>query len=638
MNLFEHKAFNYFIIFVISVLTLNYQDHSSYSGLDGSYFWAFNYLFECRPGELDKISFIYGPLAFLRNPAFYGNLILWTCLFQTVLKFLLGYCFLKLAQAFDAGKRTALLLFVLSCLVLFSTETYIELPVILLLILFSLENKLLYLILIALLTAIGYYIKCSVFLTCVLIQGLYYGYTIFLAKKLDWKLGLKFFVLNLVAFLLLGLMIFKGFTPIIGSLKAYYRNVLSYNEASSAYNNPDSIFLLVLFGISLIALFFVTKHKHVKLFWALSLIMLYTSYTHGMVREGNAHYMGFITCLFSLSVTMGIFHAVYSKYTWPLIGLAFFCFYGNLGNKWDYSDYPLTIQNGPKNFYDFIIDNSKHKRDRDTNTRVNLNYNTVKNTPKEIVDSLRKGSLDFFPWELLYVEADTFTNWKPRPYLQSLNMSHFFDEKTAKYFISANAPDNVMWHSCTRVDSTFFNSIDDSYLLTNEFHTCAALIANYRVFGSKPWCLYLKKRQTMLPYWVEEKQKEFDAKNNEWINVPDSTRITGCSVHYNFNMMRGLKKLLYRDDEFYIEYKTTEGKIIKKRFWPDDANYFVWVSPYIESFNKPFKKIKAIRFSNTNNNTLHSGILKIKFKTVVFDKLDPTPEDFSGLFKWFNPN
>lgn len=638
MNLFEHKAFNYFIIFVISVLTLNYQDHSSYFGLDGSYFWAFNYIFEFKPADLDKISFIYGPLAFLRNPSFYGNLILWTVLFQTALKFLFGYCLLKIGEHLEVNLKTTFLIFIISCLVMFTAETYLELPVILLLILFSIENKLIYLILCAILTAFGYYIKCSIALTDVLIQLVFYGYTVYVNKKTEWKLASKLFSLNLVAFFLLGLLVFKSFSPIYASLKAYYRNVLSYNEASSFYNRPDSVFLLVIFALSLIALFFLSKNKTVKLFWTLSLIMLYTAYTHGMVRMGNAHYMGFITCLFSISVTTGIFHKVISRFTWPLLTLAFFCFYGNLSNKWDYSEYPLTLHNGPKNFYDYVLNIGEHKRDRDTNTRLGLNYNTVKYHPKAVVDSLRQGSIDFFPWELLYVEADTFTNWKPRPYLQSLNMSHFFDEKTAKYFISNEAPDNVIWHSCTGVDSTFFYSIDGSNLLTNEFHTCAGLIANYRVFDKTFRTLYLKKRKKMLPYWVAEKGKEFEAKNNEWIKVNDTSGVIGCSVNYDFKMVRGIKKLLYRDDEFYIEYKTYDNKIIKRRFWPDDGKYMVWISPYICSPEKPFQKVKEIRFSNTNGSSLHSGTLKIQFKSLIIQGLEPTPGDFSGLFKWFNPS
>src|SRR5688572_25231150 len=131
MQINKNNALNYLVLLVISLLSLGYQDHSIYPGLDGSYFWAFNYLVNFQPNDLDKITFIYGPMAFLHYTVCYGYLIIIGCVFQILIKFILGCCIIKLSQLLAIHRNIGFALFTLSCLTMFSPEAYFNLIIIL---------------------------------------------------------------------------------------------------------------------------------------------------------------------------------------------------------------------------------------------------------------------------------------------------------------------------------------------------------------------------------------------------------------------------------------------------------------------------------------------------------------------------
>ncbi|MGZ3931487.1 MAG: hypothetical protein ACXVP0_09050 [Bacteroidia bacterium] len=635
MSFFKNNITNYFILFVISILTLNQQDHTFHSNVDFSLFWSFSFLFEHRQYELNQISFIYGPLAFLRSPLFYGNQILIVCLVQTLLKCLFGYCLLRLAGLLGASKQLAILLFCLSCLITFSFETYLGLPVIILLMLYYFEPRLIYLVIVALLTALGYYIKCSIGFSCILIQAGFAGFLSVSDRKINRQLIWKMAGLNAGLIFVSGLLIFRALMPVLRTASNYFHNLIYYNGVSSVYNSGDSFLLLGLLAVSLVSIFFLSQSRVFRLFWFMALILMYTGYSYSIIRMDHAHYTTFITYFFSIAIVAGLFYKTASRYTFHLLTLAFFAFYTNLRDMWDYSDYTFSIQNGPRNIYDYIINNRQHRIEAYNNSVGDL-FPWVKLKKGKVLTELKKGSIDFYPWELSYVEANRFDKWKPRPYLQSLIMLSFFDKKTAKYFGSSEAPDHLIWHS-TSGNRDFFRSFDDSYLLTNQFSSVVSILSNYKVFAHDTIQLFLKKSTPTLPHSISNLGPEVKTGSGEWIPLPENTGVTGCKVKYHFNLLRPLKKLVYRDDEFFVEYKTESDSIIKRRFWPVDSDDFLVLSPYIISpFDLPsYKKIKAVRFSNTNA-VIHSGGLKVQFMTLKIKGLEPDSADFSGLYKWFS--
>lgn len=626
----KNNRFNYLLLFVISILSLGSQDHNFYPGLDGSYFWAYNYLLNFMPADLDKITFIYGPLAFLHYTVCYGWLIIAGCIFQILLKFLLGFCIYKLAEFLAIGAKIAISIFVVCCCTMFSPEAYLSLTVILLLMIYYFENKISYIILIAFLTAFGYYYKCSIGLSAFLSQGIFFIYLSILNKKLDLKLLVKFALINLGIWFIIGFILFRSAVPVFESLITYYQNIIAFNETSAFYYGTENFFLLILCGLALIAVFFVNKSKEFKLFWMMALFFLYTGYTHSIVRMDYSHYVGFLLYLLLIIVCTGMFYKTISKYTLPLIIISFFSYYTNIGFKKDYSDFLLSIPNGPRNINAYIFNHQKHRNKCLAQSLANVKvYNSL---DRISLNEIKKGKVDFFPWDLSFVEANKLTNWKPRPYLQSLNMSAYFDKKTADYFSSKEAPEHVIWHGGFITD--FLYGIDNGYMLTSEFHSVIALFENYEVFKNNGYTLILKKRSHPVTIKIQDLEKEKEVKNSEWIPLPQTPAILGCAIHYDFNMLRGLKKTVYRDDEFFIEYKTASNIKIKKRIWPGDAKDFIWLNPFISSISDSlaYKDIREIRFSNTNP-AIHSGNIKLQFKTLQFEG----DGNKNAVYKWFNP-
>ncbi len=59
-------------------------------GLDASYFWAHNYIFDSGKFH-NESALIYGPLAFLRHPSAVGNNMIYGVLCLTVIKALIAF-------------------------------------------------------------------------------------------------------------------------------------------------------------------------------------------------------------------------------------------------------------------------------------------------------------------------------------------------------------------------------------------------------------------------------------------------------------------------------------------------------------------------------------------------------------------
>lgn len=629
MNLNKNNRINYSLIFIISCLTLNFQDHNFYPGLDGSYYWAFNYIITYFPEHLSKVTSIYGPLAFLGYPVCYGDLIAIGYGFQILLKSLFGFQLLKLSQFVNITPKKVLLLFLLTCFPIFSPEAYINLIIILFLVLYYFESKLIYLISISIFTAFGYYYKCSAGLSGVLVQAVFLIYITLLNRKIDPKLLFRIISFNLISFLLFGFILFQSFTTIIESIVTYYHNVVIFSEASSLYNSTDYFLWLIICGASLLAIFFINKDRGFRLFWLLSVFFLYTGYTHSIVRMDHSHYMGFLYCLVLIILMTGIFYTKISNYTFLLLAVSFYSYYGNLLNKYDYNDFIISIQNGPKNIYNTIVKYDSYKKHSfKRSVDISESESRLNDTMRKI---LSKGSVDFFPWELSYVVANKLKNWKPRPYLQNLNMSVYFDKKTGDYFKSKEAPDHLIWHVGI---GGFLDGVDYSYLLNNEIFSVMAIFSNYTVATKDNKVILLNKRQQPIKIAVEALEKSKEVNSGDWIYLPKSDAILGCTVEYDFNMLRSLKKLAYRDDEFYLEYRTSDGQNFKKRIWPSDAKEFTWLTPLSHNISDStdYKNVTAIRFSNTNK-VIHSGKLKLQFKTIKFEG----NQSKKALYEWFNP-
>lgn len=632
MNIFKNNGTNYFILFVISLLTLNNQDHSVNAGLDGSYFWAFNYLISHQANNLDKITFIYGPLAFLHSTVYYGWLIIFGVLYQMLAKFVYGWAMYKLSLHLTIKKELALLLFFISCLVIFSTEAWLNMLVILLMMLFSYERKNYLLIIVAFVSMFGYYFKCSIGLSAVLFQGIFFLHDAFTKRKIDIHLLLRIILYNATFFIVIGLILFRSLVPVFDSLQIYYKNIVMFNETSSFYNGNDNIILLILCFIALISVFYINTAQEFKLFWWMIFFFLFMGYTHSIVRMDHSHYMGFLIHLFLAIVCCGLFYRNTAKNTFVLLGISFFSFYGNLSSKKDFSEFFLAIPNGPSNVVDYVFKLGHEKTKSKIRSAANLKINHQ--LPATWVQEINKKKIDFFPWDFGYIEANKLINWKPRPYLQSLNMSSWFDRNTAAYFKSDAAPEYIIWHAGNSIE--FLEGIDNSYLMNNEFYTVTSLISNYSVIQKTNDKLLLKKTATPCKIWVKDISEKTEINCNEWIELPEHENVLGCSINYDFNFLRDIKKQFYRDDEFFIEYKTNTGLKIKKRIWPGDAKDFVWLNPYIKNSNDStgWKEIKAIRFSNTNPQ-IHSGKLKIQFKSLIFEQAEPINSK-NALKKWFS--
>ena len=87
------------VALIIVLLTFpNFQSNYD-TGIDGSYIWAFNYLFNSDYNALLKTIYPIGPLGFLRMPTTEGTNIIYAILFHSGLKFWFVTSFLSLSKS-----------------------------------------------------------------------------------------------------------------------------------------------------------------------------------------------------------------------------------------------------------------------------------------------------------------------------------------------------------------------------------------------------------------------------------------------------------------------------------------------------------------------------------------------------------
>lgn len=619
------------IIIYISTFPLWEPDISK--GLDASYVWAINFLFQNDYSSLTKLIYPIGPLGFLKLPTAISPNLEIAIAFYTIIKlwFISVFMWVGNNQKWDIKPTTALLCFIVALILPFD---YILIGIVMLHALLIIEtNKPIHFIPISIWVSIALLIKSSIgimgFSVLTIIWLLYLIRNRDIKKSVLWASICFLIVMLIGSTTMLGIKEFVSFS--INTLRLSF----GYSEALTL-NPHNNIFLLIGFIITVLIIPILINEKNTRIAFIAFIFPLFAVWKHAMSRQDITHY----SLLVVFMVLFWILLIIYTKkHATKLIFLALLnitFIYANMKHIPMY--HPIKIEiNGINNFYKTVIKFNTFQKTYIEQSRKNLEKCLL---DPEIITLIDNNTVDIYPWELTYAAANKL-NYKARKTLQAGSFATWLDEKSAQDFDSVNGAEYLIFHFVKDIWGGNFGSIDQRYLLNDNPKTILQILTNYTVVYKNNEMLLLsktKKPQFDKPVLQKFQQNEW----NQWIEIPDANQnIIRLKAKIKSSISGKFTSFFYKPSTCYIDYKMEDGKILTYRFIPNNALDGLWVHPFIQhpTYDIIESQVTAIRLRNNNNSAFYKKI-KTQFEITTASQQNVSIKNnaYSILGKTFQGN
>lgn len=580
-------------------------------GLDPSYVWGLNHLFANQYQQLIKLIYPIGPLGFLKMPTTEGYNLLLSILVFNALK--IGFISLMLfLNKLIQGKKTVLSLAMMYIACLFASIDILLIGSSFILLLLNLKKPNFVLFTSAVfLAALGLFIKSSIGITSFSI--------IATASLLQYAQAprslstiLKQIGLTLLVTFMFGLIVFQG----DGSLLMNY--FIGIVKLSGGYSDtlslhpPNNWLLLVPFLLLLLLSPLYIKHATYRHAYILFLFPLFATWKHAMSREDMSHYYLLINFLFAFGSIICL--ATFSKKK-EVIGLFAICL------LLVFSNMKCLPQYAEKNIAFVRIDNFlsviDFKNFKDNYAKVSQeNILPHKLTPR-MLKLIGNSTIDVYPWEHSYIAANKL-QWKPRTTLEiGASTSQWASTLASEsYHGGSNAPVFILFHLVQDAYKGSFGSIDGRYILNDEPLVIYAILQHYTLVEKNDAFLLFQKNEQQQPLQEAVLEKTVQSQFGRWINIPNKpNEITRLKVSTNNTLLGTLKKFLYKEEKYEIDYQFEDGHMLTYRYIPATANDGLWCHPFIlhPQTNTIEQKVMKVRLRNSNDLFVSKAItLKIE--------------------------
>ena len=161
-------------------------------------------------------------------------------------------------------------------------------------------------------------------------------------------------------------------------------------------------------------------------------------------------------------------------------------------------------------------------------------------------------SADIIPFEVSKIYFNGL-RYNPRPVIQSYSAyDEYLDELNYKKYISANAPDYVLFS---------LNTIDDRFSFFDETKTKLALFSHYKIIGEVNKELVLKKRDTVRNLIKLKEEEKLTIKLGEEIPVKLNPGLQISRVFIEYNLWGKSRRLLYQPPTIRIFFTLENGEV-----------------------------------------------------------------------------
>ena len=587
-----------FLVFIFSFYAFN---PAIETGLDPSYAFGLNYIFAHQIPFGTEVIYTYGPLGFLCFPQDVGNNLLLAILIVSALRFFFIYVFLKL------GKCTNPKLRLLHALLAFAICSFVYLDFILVImvscsvLLHYFKQEKFYLLAASFLSILALLIKSSFGMMCMSISFSYALYDLYKNKNFD-NLN-RLLIAGLVSLLFIWLILYHSLTGIYPYLYGTWQ--LSTGNSSAmileVYNNW---YLLFLFAVLFLSVPFLMRDKGVTLLYGISALSLYAAWKYAFSREENYHLKFFLDYLLVFAAMFILISKEFKPRITAILLASVFVFFQSVKATGMYTIEEEISFGGIRNFSNWIFKSQDLIDEAAATSNQNL---LLKKLPQELLAKIGNQSIDFYPWELTYAAANNL-NWKPRPNLQSGAYTPWLDRNNARFISSKEGPQFYLWEMNKPYGGV--DCFDGRYLLNDEPLSIFALFNSYqKVYSDSSLVLFQKREKIALSTLIEGDKNSIAW--NKWLEVPsDSSGIIRIKIGVEQTIWAKMRKAIYKDQLYFMDYKFADGKEKTIRIIPETAINGLWVNPYIERIDEIFKgkKVSAIRFHCSKPNLVETAL------------------------------
>ncbi len=582
-------------------------------GLDPSYVWGFNYLFDYDYASLTELTYPYGPLALLRIPVAVNGHYALFLVFFTLLKFCLVWQTLRLAQ-----RRSLPLLATVVAMVPFAIVANIDLLVffnVALLTLYAIEFKSVWRFLLATLLAIfGYSIKVSIGLqSCMVV---FVGWTLILILYKDLRFSLVTAGAVPVLLLLVGLAVWHSLPRMFDAYVGMTHLFGGYSEAL-VLPNGHKMWKMIVCICFVVAFLLSINGRWGKIMCLLLILPLFANWKYGIVREDFYHLKQLL--YFSVCFVSTILLAQ-ERINWP----SWLCSAAAIGMLYvavsdiNYNSSKILTAS-PHNFFDKVIG---YKKTVDKSQSYIANALNTRKLPPNVVETIGSGTTDCYPWEQVFIGANSL-RWQPHCTVElGAGNTLWLNHKAALNFNSSHeAVQYIIFHKPNYDNDLGLISIDGRYLLNDEPAILDSILSNYSVADSGQWYGMLLHHGGSHYNLIDDTIASMSVGFGEWIPVPTHRDgILKASVGIKHNFAGFVKKTLYKPDIYYVDYLMPDSTVHTYRFSRETASSGLWVSPYVNSYselaslfcgNTDLPNPQSIRIrsdGNTRTNTPHISV------------------------------
>lgn len=594
-------------------------------GLDSSYAWAFNYLFNNNYHILKGIIYPYGPLAFLKIPTIEGYNFEYYLLFYSFIKLWFIFMFIYLSARAKSGSQILTYIAVTIILLLADIDYLIIGISFIHCFLFLQDNRFSNIAFATSLAFIGICIKSSIGVSA--FSMLIVTFVIYLYNNRNFFAALKFLSIVILAVLFWGLLVFQS----IGFLKSYILGVLklafSYSSSLSLFV-PNNWGLLFLFWISVLFPPFIEKNKKLRISFLLLLPVLFAMWKHAITREDFLHASILLSFLFLYWGILIIFSETKKKQLLLLAVLSITLYYSNMTNIWNFKARRVDI-NGINNFKNIVLDFKNFKEKNRQASEESVHANAL---DSGIIKLVKNATIDSYPWELSYFSANNL-NWKPRRTLQSWSFAKWLDVINAQDLDRSNGPQYIILHTSKDMWNGDFGSLDEGYLLNDNPFAIISIFNFYSIkFRSSDYLLLEKNsKDNFIKVSIE---KPLKTKWNEWINVDvKNAEVLRLKLFSEASLIGKIKNFLYKSEIYYADYMLEDGKVLTYRYIPENARDGIWVSPLVRFPYSAYQEtpVAKMRFRCTNS-LFNKSALEYQFERILIDTLRyPTNDSINSV-------
>lgn len=565
------------LAFLLVVLTYPAFEPDFGVGLDSSYVWGFNYLFDNDYQTLTQLVHPYGPFSCLRLPLVGNGHYAIFLIFFSLTKFAFAWMALMMACRRKQPLWLTLAALVPACL--YANIDVLLVANVALLVMAAIEKKSFWRFLVAAAIAVfSLSIKSSIGTSSCAV--LFVGWLVLAFRHKDWKFTVITAASVPVMFLVVGLAVWHSFPVMWHAWVGVLNLVGGYSEAVLMPEHEG--WSLLAFAVALLAFALTLKGQWARCLALLLLIPLFSFWRYGITREDVFHFNQFISSVVCFLILIALAQNRFCWLPW-LSGIAAFLFLlvnfsalNTIGAK--------SLSAGPQNLVGRVVCPKQ---------LVDESWGYIANTlsSRKLDDSLcavvGNASVDCYPWEHVYIPANKFS-WQPHTSVElASGNSLWLNHQSALNFSShTDAVSFVILHKVNYGCDDGLRSLDGRYLLSDEPAIIDSLFTNYTLVDSGGWYGLLLRHGDGRFSPASEPVAELTVAWNEWVPLPPhpDSSILRAEVFSQPSFLGWVKGLLYKPDIYYVDYRLPNGEVVSYRYSRTTAVSGLWMGPLLQSY------------------------------------------------------